>query len=61
MGLNGPSSRNMEEFVAESNLNCEDLAQEVSEENFSMQHRGCFCSILVKNVAAFLALSEEFI
>jgi hypothetical protein len=36
-GLMGhPSSTNMEGFVTESNLNYADLAQEVSEENFSM-------------------------
>ena len=41
-GLMGYSNRNMEDFVAESNLNCTDLAQEVSEENFSMWPRDCF-------------------
>jgi hypothetical protein len=35
-GLMGHSSRNMEDFVAGSNLNCVDLAQEISKENFSM-------------------------
>jgi hypothetical protein len=40
-GLMGHTSRNMEDFVAESNLYCADLAQEVSEENFSMWHRDC--------------------
>ena len=48
----GHPSRNMEEFVAESHLNCADQVQEVSEKNFSMRLRGCFCGILVKNVAA---------
>jgi hypothetical protein len=44
----------MEDFVAVNDLNCEDLAQEISlEKNFSMWPRGCFCGILVKNVAAF--------
>ena len=44
----------MEDFVAMSNLNLADLAQGVSEEkNFSMQPRGCFSGILVKNLAAF--------
>jgi hypothetical protein len=52
-GLMGHPSRNKEDFVAKSNLNCAYLAQEVSEEkNFSMWHRDCFCGILVKNVAA---------
>ena len=44
----------MEDFVAGSNLNCVDLAQEISKEkNFSMWHKDCFCGILVKNVAPF--------
>ena len=53
-GLMGHPSRNMEDFVAGSNLNCVDLAQEISKEKyFSMWHKDCFCSILVKNVATF--------
>ena len=53
-GLMGHPSRNMEDFVAGSNLNCVDLAQEISKEkNFSMWHKDCFCGILVKNVATF--------
>jgi hypothetical protein len=52
--LNGHPGRNMEDFVAESNLNCADLAQEVSvEKNFSVWHRDCYCGILVKIVPAF--------
>ena len=44
----------MGDFVAGSNLNCVDLAQEISKEkNFSMWHKDCFCGILVKNVATF--------
>jgi hypothetical protein len=41
----------MEDFVAESDLNCADLAQEVSVEIFSMLPRFsvCFCGILKKN------------
>ena len=35
-GLMGYSSRNMEDFVTKSDLNCVDLAQEVSVENFNM-------------------------
>ena len=43
----------MKDLVAKSDLNCTDLAQEVSvEKNFSMWPRDC-CGILVKNVAAF--------
>jgi hypothetical protein len=49
-GLMGHPSRNMEDF----NLNCVDLAQEISKEkNFSMWHKDCFCGILVRNVATF--------
>ena len=50
----GHPSRNMEDFVAGSDLNCVDLAQEISKEkNFRMWHKDCFCGILVKNVATF--------
>jgi hypothetical protein len=49
----GHPSRNMEDVVAESDLNCADLAQEASVENFSIWFRDCFSGILVKNVAAF--------
>jgi hypothetical protein len=53
-GSMGYPSRNTEDFVAVSDLNCTDLAQEVLEEkNFSTWPRDCFCGILVKNVAAF--------
>jgi hypothetical protein len=56
-GLMSHVSRNMEDFVAVSDLNCADLTQEVSmEKNFSMWPRNCFCVILVKNVATFLPL-----
>ena len=49
-GLMGHPSRNMEDF----NLNCVDLAQEISKEkNFRMWHKDWFCGILVKNVATF--------
>jgi hypothetical protein len=52
--LMGYPSRNMQDFVAESDLNCKELAQEVSvKKNFSMWHKDCFCGSLVKNVAAF--------
>ena len=43
----------MKDFVTESDLNCADLAQEVSVENFNMWPRDYFCGILVKNVATF--------
>jgi hypothetical protein len=53
-GLMDPPFRNMEDLVAGSNLNCVDLAQEISKENnFRMWHENCFCGILVKNVATF--------
>jgi hypothetical protein len=51
-GLMGHPRRNMEDFVAGSNLKCVDLAQEISKKkNFSMWHKDCFCGTLVKNVA----------
>jgi hypothetical protein len=47
-------SRNREDYVAECDMNCADLAQEVSvEDNFRMWPRDYFCGILVKNVATF--------
>ena len=53
-GLMSHPTRNMEDFVADSNLNCEELAQDVSMERyFRMWPKDCFCGILVKNVAAF--------
>ena len=58
-GLMGHPSRNMEDFVAGSNLNCVDLAQEISKENFRMWHKDCFCGILVKNVATFCPCLES--
>jgi hypothetical protein len=35
----GHTTRNMKDFVVEGNLNCAALAQEVSEENFSLWHK----------------------
>jgi hypothetical protein len=53
-GLMGCHSRNVVNFVAVSDLNCADLAQEVSEErNFNMWPTDCFCGILVRSVATF--------
>jgi hypothetical protein len=53
--LMGHPSRNMEAFVTESDLNCADLAQEVSrvKKNFSTWPRDFFCGILMKNMAGF--------
>ena len=42
LGLMGYPSRNMEDFAAEYDLNCVDLAQEVSVKNFRMWPRDCF-------------------
>ena len=36
----------MEGSSSEGDLNCEDLAQEVSEKNFCMLSRDCSCDIL---------------
>jgi hypothetical protein len=36
----------MENFVGVRGLNCTDQAQEISEKNFSMWPRDCFCGIL---------------
>jgi hypothetical protein len=49
----GCPSKNMEDFDADSGLNCVDLTQEVSSEyNFNMWPRDCLCGVL-KNVATF--------
>jgi hypothetical protein len=58
-GLMGYPSRNMEDFVAVSDLNCADLAQEVSVKNFNMWSRDCFCAIFGEECGYFLPLSEE--
>jgi hypothetical protein len=53
-GLMGYPSKNMEEFVAEGDLKCENLALGVSKgKNFTTWPRDCFCDVLVTNVAAF--------
>jgi len=57
VGFNEPhlmSNRNMEDFLAMSDLNCADLAQEVLvEKNVIVWPSDCFCCILVKNMGAF--------
>ena len=59
-GLMGHPSRNMEDFVAGSNLNCVDLAQEISKEkNFSMWHK-LFLWYFGEECGYFLPLSEKF-
>lgn len=52
-GLVGYSSRNMEDFVTENDLNCANLTQEVSVKNFNMWTRDWYGYILVKNVTNF--------
>jgi hypothetical protein len=49
-GLMGHPSRNMEDFVSESDLNCGEVSEE---KNFNMWTRDWSCNTLVKNVAAF--------
>lgn len=42
------------ETVLRSNLNCADMARDVSEEKtISKWPRDCFCDVLAKNIAAF--------
>ena len=58
-GLMGHPSRNMEDFVAGSDLNCVDLAQEISKEkNFRMCHKDCFCGILATFCSCLKSLPE---
>jgi hypothetical protein len=52
-GLMGYPSRNMEDFVAESDLKCEDL-RDLSREEFLYVAYRLFLWYLVKNMAAFL-------
>jgi hypothetical protein len=49
----------MEDFVAKSNLNCSDLTQEVSVENFNIWPRDCFLWNFGGECGYFLLLSEE--
>ena len=44
------TSKSMDDNGADSDLNCQELAQEVSENNFSMLLSNRFCDILVKDV-----------
>jgi hypothetical protein len=46
----------MEGSSSEGDLNCEDLAQEVSEKNFTMQSRDCCFG---EECGCFLPLSKE--
>jgi hypothetical protein len=52
-GLISYSTRNMEASNVEADLNFGSLAQEVSEETFSMCPGDCSCDILVTNVVVF--------
>jgi hypothetical protein len=45
--------RNIEGFAAVSDLNCADMVQEFSVENFNMGTTDCFCGILGNNVEIF--------
>ena len=47
------TSKNMEHSGVESNVNYDNLVQEVLEENICQWPRDCLFDILVKNVAAF--------
>ena len=52
--LTGHNSRSMGDSGAEDDLNCEELTQEVSEENnVSMWPRDSYCDISEKDGAAF--------
>jgi hypothetical protein len=51
--LIGYPSRNMEDFVAENDLNCANLPKRLQWRRISVcGNRDCFWGILVKNVAA---------
>ena len=57
--LMGYPNQNMEDFVAESDLNCADMVQEVSvEKNFSMWQR-LFLWYFGEQCLCFLLLSED--
>ena len=51
--LMGHTSRNMKDNEADNDLKCQELTQEVSEENFCMLPRNSSCYILVMRVTAF--------
>ena len=56
----GHPSRNMEDLAAGSDLNCVDLAQEISKEkNFSMWHKDCFLWYFGEECDYILPLSEK--
>jgi len=58
--LNGYTNRYIEDFVVQYDLSYTVLAQKVSvEKNFKIWPRDYFCSILVKNVAAFCPCLES--
>jgi hypothetical protein len=59
-GLMGHPSRNMEDFVAGSNLNCVDKTQEISKEkNFRMWHKRLFLWYFGEECGYFLPLSKK--
>jgi hypothetical protein len=52
-GIMGHPNRNMEDLVAEFDLNCADLAREGSvEKNFRLWPRDCSCGVLLRNISA---------
>jgi hypothetical protein len=58
----GYSSRNIKDLVIESDLNCADLAQEVSVKNLKLWPRDtyfCLLEILMKNVADFCSCMKS--
>ena len=54
------TGRSTEESDDEGDLNCRDLAQDISDgQNFSMWPRDCSCDILPKNMSVFLPFSKK--
>lgn len=58
--FNGPASRRINNSGAEGDLNCGILAQEVSQNNFSMWPRDHSWDVLSKNVNAFCPCPKTF-
>ena len=52
--LMGHTSRSMKDNGADNELKCQELAQVVSEKNFSMLLRNHSCHILVKELTTFI-------
>ena len=58
-GLIGHPSRDMEDIASEGDLNCANVTQEFSVENFSIWSKDCFLWYLDEECNCFLPLSEE--